>query len=105
MERKRSVPLAILLMILISILLCWLPIIGALIAGFIGGKKAGSIGSAILAVFLPAIIFGFLLFSFASVISGIPLIGAIAGGGGLLLSLLGIGPLLLGAIIGGAVSE
>jgi hypothetical protein len=105
MERKGSVPLAILLMVLISILLCWLPVIGALIAGFFGGKKAGGIGYAILAVLLPAIILGILLFSFASVISGIPLIGAIAGGGGLLLSLLGIGPLLLGAIIGGALAD
>lgn len=104
MVKKGSIPLAILLMVLISILLCWLPVIGPLIAGFFGGKKAGGIGSAILAVFLPAMILGILLFSFASAISGIPLIGAIAGGGGLLLSLLGIGPLLLGAIIGGAVS-
>ena len=105
MRKNGSIPLAMLVMILVSILLCWLPVIGPLIAGFIGGKKAGSIGSAILAVFLPAIILGILLFSFASVISGIPLIGAIAGSGGLLLSLVGIGPLLLGAIIGGAVSE
>jgi hypothetical protein len=100
-EEKGSVGAGIVWMFIISILLFWLPVLGALIAGFVGGKKSGGIGKAILAVFLPGIVFGAILFFFTSAISGLPLIGAVAGGGGLVLSLVHIGPLLLGAIIGG----
>lgn len=74
---------------------------GPFIAGLVGGKRAGGVGAAIGAVFLPAIIFGFILFTIATTISGIPLIGAIAGGGGAILALAHVGPLLIGAIIGG----
>ena len=105
MKKQGSIPLAILLMALLSFLLCWLPIIGPLIAGIVGGKKAGGIGAAFIAVLLPAIIIGILLFAFTSSISGLPLIGAIAAAGGLTLALAGIGPLLLGAVIGGAVAN
>jgi len=90
-------------MFLISILLFWLPIIGPLIAGLVGGRKAGGLGPAMLAVFLPAIICAILFFSFGTVLTGLPLIGSLAGAGGLVLSLVGIGPLLLGAVIGGLI--
>ena len=46
-------------MFFISLLLFWLPVFGPLIAGFVGGKKAGGVGSALGAVFLPAIVLGF----------------------------------------------
>ena len=92
-------------MFLISILLFWLPVIGPLVAGFVGGKKAGSIGSAILAVFLPAFIIFLLLFFGGTLLSGLPVIGVVAGFSGFMLALVGIGPLLLGAIIGGAMAE
>ena len=70
----------------------------------VGRKKAGGVGSAIAAVFLPAIIFGFLLFALVTTISGIPLIGAIAGAGSAILVLAHVGPLLVGAIIGGLLA-
>jgi len=103
-EKKGSIGSAILWMFFISLLLFWLPILGPFIAGLVGGKKAGGVGSAIIAVFLPAIIFGFLLFTLATTISGIPLIGAIAGAGGVILVLSHVGPLLVGAIIGGLIA-
>ena len=105
MKREPSALRGMLWMILISILLFWLPFFGPLIAGFVGGKKAGTVGSAILAVFLPAILIGVFLFFFGTVLSGIPGIGLIAGMGGFVLALAGIGPLLIGAIIGGAMAE
>jgi hypothetical protein len=104
-EKKGSIVAGILWMFLISLLLFWLPVIGPLVAGIVGGKKAGSVGSAILAVFLPGIIFGVVLFVFASSLTGIPLLGAIAGVGGFALSLVHIGPLLIGAIIGGVLAK
>jgi hypothetical protein len=100
-EKAGSVGSAIFWMFLISLLLFWLPILGPFIAGIVGGKKAGGVGKAIVAVFLPAIIFGFILFSLTTTISGLPLIGAIAGAGGAILALAHVGPLLVGAIIGG----
>jgi len=103
-RKKGSISSAIIWMILISILLFWLPILGPFIAGLVGGKKAGGVGSAIAAVILPAVIFGALLFFLTTTISGLPLIGAIAGAGGAFLALAHVGPLLVGAIVGGLFS-
>lgn len=87
-------------MLVLSILLFWLPIIGPLIAGFVGGRKAGGLGNAILAVFLPGILFAVVLFIFASALLAFPLLGFLAGAGGFALASAHIGPLLLGAILG-----
>lgn len=103
-EAKGSIGAGIFWMFLISILLFWLPVIGPFLAGFVGGKKSGGVGSALAAVFLPGIVFAILLFLAATAISGVPLIGAIAGAGGLILVLAHVGPLLLGAIIGGLIA-
>ena len=99
-----SVGSGIFWMFLVSLLLFWLPVIGPVIAGLVGGKKSGGVGNAIAAVFVPGIIFGILLFLLATSLTGIPILGAVAGAGGFILALLHIGPLLLGAIIGGLFS-
>ena len=91
-------------MIVVSLLLFWLPIVGPLIAGIAGGKRAGSIGGGLLAVLLPGLVFGTILFVLASSLSAVPWLGVIAGLGGFILSLVHVGPLLLGAIIGGALA-
>jgi hypothetical protein len=91
-------------MFLISILLFWLPVIGPFLAGYIGGKKAGSVENALLAVFLPAIIVGALIFAFSALLLGLPLIGFLFALGGVAASLIHVGPLLVGAIIGGATA-
>lgn len=103
-DENGSIVIAIIWMSVISLLLFWLPFVGPLIAGVVGGKSAGGVGSAILAVLLPCIVFGALLFFVASSLTGIPLVGAVAGAGGLVLALAHIGPLLLGAIIGGILA-
>jgi len=89
---------------LLSLLLFWLPFLGPLIAGYVGGKKAGSVGSALIAVFLPGLLFGIMFFLLATVLTGIPLIGIIAGLGGAVLALGHVCPLVLGAIVGGALA-
>ncbi|MGQ0764967.1 MAG: hypothetical protein ACT4OZ_04790 [Gemmatimonadota bacterium] len=99
-----SISAGITWMIMLSVFLFWLPVVGPAVAGFVGGKRAGSVGGAIAAVFLPAILFGGLLFALATSMSGLPLIGAVAGIGGMALSLIHIGPLLVGAIVGGAMA-
>ena len=102
-KRPGSIGAAVGWMFLLSILLFWLPIIGALVAGFVGGRKAGSLGDAILAVFAPAVIFGVALFFLSSLLTGLPLLGVIAGAGGFAIATAHVGPLLVGAIIGAAV--
>jgi hypothetical protein len=103
-ENNGSILSGIIWMFVISILLFWLPFAGPFIAGIVGGKKAGGVDSALIAVFLPCIIFGVALFILASSLTGIPLIGVIAGAGGFVLAISNIGPLLLGAIIGGIIA-
>lgn len=88
-------------MFLISILLFWLPGFGPLIAGIVGGKKTGGLINAIIAVFLPAIILGIMLFVFGSALTSAPIIGFVAGAGSFILVISNVGPLLIGAIIGG----
>jgi hypothetical protein len=87
-------------MFVLSILLFWLPVVGPFIAGFVGGRKAGSMGNALLAVFLPAIIIGAILFFLGTALTGIPIVGFLAGFGGLAICLAHVGPLLVGAILG-----
>lgn len=103
-EKQGSVIAGMIWMAVISLLLFWLPLIGPLLAGIVGGKKSGGIGAAIMAVFLPGIILGGMLFVFSSVLTGLPVIGLIAGAGVLILIAASVGPLLIGAIIGGALA-
>jgi hypothetical protein len=100
-QKEGSIISGIFWMLLISILLFWLPGFGPLIAGFVGGKKSGGVLNAIIAVILPAIVLGICLFLFTSLLTGAPIIGFVAGAGSSILVLSNVGPLLIGAIIGG----
>jgi len=91
-------------MFLISLLLFWLPVVGPLVAGIVGGQKAGGVGAAIIAVFLPIVATSIALTLFGSLLTGIPVIGALIGFGAMALLVLHVGPLLLGAIIGGLLA-
>lgn len=88
----------------LSLLLFWLPVVGPFVAGFLGGRRAGTIGRAIAAVFLPAVLTGLMIGA------GITYLveafwGVLAGVGFTVWSLLTIGPMLLGALAGGVVAE
>jgi hypothetical protein len=102
--QQGSITRAMFWMMVISLLLFWLPLLGPAIAGFVGGRKAGGVGPAVTAALLPAILLGATLFVLASALTGFPLLGVIAGLGGTAIALAHVGPLLLGAIIGGAVA-
>lgn len=92
-------------MIGLSLLLFWMPLLGPIIAGVVGGSRAGSLGNALIAVFLPSILFGAAIFMFASTLTGIPLIGMAFGIGGVGLAAVHVGPLLVGALIGGLIAR
>lgn len=96
-NQNSSILGAFLWMLFLSILLSWLPGIGQFIAGFVGGKKAGNVGRALIAFSLPAIVFS-LLFIF--IFPLIPFIGL----GMITLLIIGNFALFCGAIVGGAVA-
>jgi hypothetical protein len=89
-------------MLVLSVLLFWMPIAGPLIAGFVGGRKSGSVSNAILAALLPGLLIGAATFFFATLLTG-PLFGFMAGLGGAGLALVHVGPMLVAAIVGAAI--
>lgn len=103
-SQQGSLIMAMVWMALISLVLFWLPFFGPFIAGVVGGKTAGGVGRGLLAAVLPALMLGVALFLLSTAITGLPLIGLVAGGGAaLLVALQGI-PLFLGAFIGGLLA-
>jgi hypothetical protein len=103
-EEKGSVIMGMIWMAVISLLLFWLPAIGPLIAGIVGGKVAGSVGGGFMAALLPGILLSVVLFFAGTMLTGIPMIGAVAGMGVFMLILINIIPMLIGALIGGLLA-
>jgi hypothetical protein len=100
-----SIAAAIGWMFLLELLLFWIPVVGPLIAGFVGGRMAGGLGNAITAVFLPAVVIGILSFLLTTVLSALPMLGVLAGFGALVFAIAHVGPLLVGAIAGGITAR
>ena len=92
-------------MLFILVLLFWLPLFGPLLAGAVGGKKAGGVGSAICAVFLPCVLLAAFLFLYSTALTGLPLFGFMVGAGSFVVLVGNIGPLLVGAIVGGLLAR
>jgi hypothetical protein len=91
-------------MLALSVLLFWLPILGMFIAGLVGGRKAGGVGKAIVAAILPGLLLGATMALLATALTGMPLLGAIAGFGTVALVVANVVPLLAGAVVGGILS-
>jgi len=85
----------------LTLLVFWLPVVGPLVAGLVGGVKAGSVKRALLAVFVPGVMTGVMVAVAVTYLADVYW-GMLAGFGGVALSFLNIGPLLLGAVLGGA---
>jgi hypothetical protein len=102
--RRSSIVAASLWMLVISLLLFWLPFLGPLLGGIVGGRKAGGVGRAILAALVPAFVTAVLLFVLATALTAMPLIGAVAAAGGFVLVAAQVGPMILGAILGGLMA-
>jgi hypothetical protein len=88
----------------LSLLLFWLPFFGPFVAGLVGGRKAGTIRRAVVAVFLPAVLTGLLVFAGVTYLAD-AFWGVLAGLGGVAVSLIHVGPLFLGAVVGGLWAE
>ena len=92
-------------MIVISLLLFWIPGAGGFIGGLVGGKVSGGVGSALMAWLMSSILIGVLFAVLGTMLSGMILIGALAGLGGLVLGFIDAGTRLLGAAIGGVLAK
>jgi hypothetical protein len=99
---RGSVILGGLAMLAASLLLFWLPLLGPLIAGFVGGWIIGRPGPALAVALLPAIALG-LLIGVILVVFDLPLLGAVAGATTFLIVAFQEIPLFIGAFIGGMV--
>jgi len=89
----------------LSLLLFWLPVVGPLVAGLVGGHKAGSVKRAVAAVFLPALLLGLLVTAGVAYLTDLLAWGVLAGVGTAVLLLLQVGPMLAGALSGGLAAE
>ena len=103
-RRTGSLGAAMVWMFVLSVLLFWLPLLGMFIAGLVGGRKAGSVGVALLAVLVPAAVVAGLMALLATALTGMPLLGAIAGFGTGALVVANVVPMLAGAVVGGALA-
>lgn len=92
-------------MLMLSILLSWIPGLGTLVAGIVGGRIANGCGAALMASAVPAVLVGALLFFLAPMFATLPYIGTLAIMGGLILASVQIASLLLGALIGGLLAH
>ena len=103
--QRRGIGPAMGWMLGLSIALFWIPGIGALIAGFVGGRKAGGLWPAVVAVFLPGVVLMLVTAVVGALIGWIPIIGQLwamlAGVGAWALSFMNIIPLIIGAVVGG----
>ena len=91
-------------MFIISLLLFWLPGIGSLIAGVVGGKKAGGVMAGLMAALLPGIMLAIALFFSGTVLTALPVVGALLAGGGILIYIIYVPTLIIGALIGGLLA-
>ncbi len=104
-QRKGSVMEGMLWMLGLSLALFWMPFVGPLVAGFVGGRKAGSAGRAAMAVFMPGVVYAILAFLIGGLLDWLPLFGLITGLGAFVMSFVQIVPLLIGAVIGGSTAD
>ncbi len=104
-ERKKSIGAGVSWMIGLLMFLFWLPLVGAFIAGFVGGRKAGSVGSALISVAFIAVAMPIILIVMGASLASIPILGAIIGASGFLFFFAEITPLLIGALVGGATAD
>lgn len=103
-EPRASFIKATLWMVGLSLLLFWLPIIGPVAAGLVGGWFAGTVGRAVLASLMPAGLLVALILLVGTAVN-LPLIGGITAGVVGLVILVGDLPLVLAAIVGAIASQ
>lgn len=91
-------------MLVLSVLLFWLPGLGSLIAGVVGGKIAGGVGRAFIASIIPSIALGAILGFLIKALTGVAWVAWLAGFGIFAIAVGGAAAMVLGALIGGLLA-
>jgi hypothetical protein len=99
-----SILLGTLWMIGLAVLLFWLPVLGPLVAGYVGGRRSGSVAGAAVASIIPAALAAG-LFLLAGSGLGFPMLSSLAEAGILIVLLLESVPLIGAAIVGAATAS
>lgn len=89
-------------MLLLAVFLSWLPILGPLVAGFVGGRIVGEEKRALAVALIPAVLLAGVIWLILGAFD-LPVLGAVAGFGALVVVAVQELPLLLGSWVGGAV--
>mgnify|MGYP003625513423 CR=1 FL=1 len=100
-KAKGSVMGGAIWMIVISLLLCWLPGAGGFVGGLVGGKVAGGVGSSLLAWIISSLLVAAVFGLLGTALTGIVVVGVLAGMGAIVIGVLDAGMRLVGALIGG----
>ena len=100
---RGSVVRAAFYMGIISLLLIWLPIVGPVGAGVVGGRAARTVGKALIASVIPSILLGAGLFVILNAFD-LPLIGTLSGLAVFLFVLIGDIPMMVAAAAVAAVT-
>jgi hypothetical protein len=87
----------------ISLLLIWLPIVGPVIAGIVGGRAARTVGKALVASLIPSILLAAGLFAILNAFD-LPLVGALSGVALFVFILIGDIPMAIAAAAVAAVT-
>lgn len=88
-------------MLLLAVLLSWLPILGPLVAGFVGGRMIGDEKRALAVALIPAVALAIVLWLIMAAFD-LPVLGAVAGFAALVIVAIQEVPLIVGAWFGGA---
>lgn len=88
-------------MLILAMLLSWLPLLGPLTAGFVGGRMIGDEKRALMVALIPAVLMGGALWLILAAFE-LPVLGAVAGFGALVVVAVQELPLLAGAWFGGS---
>lgn len=91
-------------MLILAVLLSWLPILGPLVAGFVGGRMIGEEKRALGVALIPAVLLAGVLWLILAAFD-LPVLGAVAGFGALVVVAVQELPLLAGAWFGGATES
>jgi hypothetical protein len=91
-------------MIGLAALLFWLPVMGPLIAGYVGGRRIGNIAGAAIASIVAAVV-ATGLFLLVGAGLGFPLLSTLAEAGYLLILLIQAVPVIVAAIFGAATAD
>jgi hypothetical protein len=87
-----------------SFLLSWIPVLGPLAAGVLGGREAGTPVRAVGVAVVPALLLGVFVGVMLAVFD-LPVLGAVAGVGIAVVVIVQLAPLLVGAWIGGSMAD